>query len=194
MSSRSRILIVPGEMRVLSKARFDKAVSVFRRELRELRLEATKLVLAEIYWCPAPQVTMPHALGFFVHHSGRVARWLGYAPGHIFIPALAPSGCLRDVLRHEAGHALAHYYPALIRRSATFRRVFGGSYDQPDSAGGDSRDFVSDYATTNPAEDFAETFMFFMKHRGQIPARFRGRIPAKWTFIRRLVHRLTANS
>ena len=179
-------------MRLLSKARLDTAVAAFHRELRRLRLDATKLARAEIYWCPVPQVTMPLALGFFVHDAGRVARWLGYTPGHIFIPALAPSGSVRDVLRHEAGHALAHYYPSLIRRAVAFRRVFGGTYDQPDPGGGKSSDFVSKYAATNPCEDFAETFMFYMKHRGRKPARFRGRIIAKWAFIRRLIKRLVS--
>lgn len=178
-------------MRLLLKARLDSAATAFRRELLLLGFDSTKLALVEIYWCPVPQVTMPLALGFFVHDAGCVARWLGYTPGHIFIPALAPKGSVRDVLRHEAGHALAHYYPMLIRRAVAFRRVFGGTYDQPDPVGGKSGDFVSAYAATSPCEDFAETFMFFLKHRGRKPTRFRGRIIAKWTFIRRLVKRLT---
>jgi hypothetical protein len=180
-------------VRVLSKASFDAAVAAFRREMRLFRLDETKIARAEFYRCAIPQVLRPLALGFFVHHSGPLARFLGYAPGHIYIPAFAPEGSVRDVLRHEAGHALAHYYPQRIRRAAGFRRVFGGTYDQSGPASEEfRRSCVSDYAATSPCEDFAETFMFYMKHRGRMPKRFRGiRLVAKWAFIQRLLERIT---
>lgn len=85
-------------------------------------------------------------------------------------------GSLRDVIRHEYAHALEHHYPRLTWRSARFRETFGeGGVD----------DFVLRYARTSPSEDFAETFIGFVRHGGRRPARFSGKtIRRKWAFVR----------
>jgi hypothetical protein len=76
----------------------------------------------------------------------------------------------------------------LIQRSEKFRQTYGGDYNSSGHCRAGERDeFVSDYAMTEPAEDFAETFMVYLRHRGELPSRFK--VPAirkKWSFIRDL--------
>jgi hypothetical protein len=44
---------------------------------------------------------------------------------------------------------------------------------------------VSEYAATSLSEDFAETFMLYLKYDGELPERFNTwRIRRKWTFIK----------
>jgi len=74
----------------------------------------------------------------------------------------------------------------LIQRSDRFREIFGGDYhaDDHDREENDM-EFVSGYAKTNPAEDFAENFMFYLKQRGDLPGKFQNpAIPRKWRFIK----------
>ena len=78
---------------------------------------------------------MYDAHGFFTHGTSWLDKMFGYEPGHIYIPAFVLSdflaqarGSLRDVIRHEYAHALAHYYPELIVDSTEFKQAFGGSY------------------------------------------------------------------
>ena len=49
-------------------------------------------------------------------------------------------------------------------------------------------------ATLSAREDFAETFMLFVKYKGRIPAKFRGKpmIVKKWKAVAEIVHRVAA--
>ena len=85
--------------------------------------------------------------------------------GHIYIPKwiLAQGfwqnrGSLRDIIRHEYGHGVAHYYPELIVHSPKFEKVFGGNYYDYTPSSMNRASYISEYATTMPCEDFAETF------------------------------------
>jgi hypothetical protein len=181
----------PGQK--VSFSHLDLAVRSAQGELGLAGLwnERSRLINCEVFWCPWPQITMPGALGFFVHEAGRIDRFLRYEAGHIYIPKLVllhgpwqQRGSLRDVIRHEYGHATAHYYPALVQRSSRFRGAFGGGYWDEGSAGGGDGDFVSTYARTNPSEDFAETFMLYLRHRGRLPSRFSSAgVRRKWRFV-----------
>ena len=103
-----------------------------------------------------------------------------------------------DVIRHEFGHALAHRYPETLREGDLFLRAFGGPYGMRPARGTDSSDWggrcVTPYAATRTQEDFAETFMFFVKHKGQIPARFAKKpaIRKKWKAVAEIVKRVAA--
>lgn len=183
----------------VSKKQVDAAAVAVQNELAAARFwdETSRLVEVDVFWCPIPQLP-PDALGFFIHDAGPVSRLLGYEPGHIYIPQWVLTqtfwqdrGSLRDILRHEYGHALAHYYPKLIQRSADFRKAFGESYNGKRRAPFEDGEVVSDYATESPAEDFAETFMVFLRLRGKLPAGFRSPVlKRKWKFIGELAKAL----
>jgi hypothetical protein len=99
-------------------------------------------------------------------------KMLGFEPGAIYVPPNAPAqkhvpgGTLLDTVRHEFGHAWAWLDRSYFRQ-AWFRAAFGARYwdawDAPPAP--DPRHFVSNYATESPAEDFCETFMFYLKYR-----------------------------
>ena len=103
-----------------------------------------------------------------------------------------------DVLRHEFGHALADRYPKVLRDGDLFKKAFGGSYGGRSAKGTDPDDWegrcVSAYAASATQEDFAETFMLYMKHKGKIPARFakKSAIRKKWKAVEKIVRRVAA--
>jgi len=116
--------------------------------------------------------------------------------GKIVIPAVSLSKLgdimrgtytpLADVLRHEYGHAIANMNKGLVR-SRRFTAAFGATYDNEDEFEYSPEFHVSEYAATNASEDFAETFMLFLKHKGDLPTALDWPdIRAKWLFIRRL--------
>jgi hypothetical protein len=65
---------------------------------------------------------------------------------------------LRDVLRHEYAHAVVHLYSGLLRR-LRFASVFGHGYYSKVASEFDPEKHVTPYVATQPAEDFADTFM-----------------------------------
>ena len=101
-----------------------------------------------------------------------------------------------DVMRHEFGHALAHRYPKTLRDGDLFLRAFGGPYGIRPARGTDPDDWegrcVTPYAATRTQEDFAETFMLFVKHKGKIPAKFAKKpaIRRKWRAVAEIVKRV----
>ncbi len=125
--------------------------------------------------------------------------WQDYgSTGDIHIPAVAGprvlakfgfnEGCsLRQLLRHEWAHALAHHHQDLVI-NREFKLAFDGSHDHGEPV----REYcptrhISPYAATQPMEDFAENFMHFVKHRGDLPAKWQTRhIEKRWEFLCRL--------
>ena len=105
-----------------------------------------------------------------------------------------------DVFRHEFGHALADLYPRTLSKGCLFRAAFGGTYgeDPAEERGvnGWEERYVSEYATSATQEDFAETFMLFVKHKGKLPAKFRGKpaIKKKWAAVQEIVNRVAAGT
>lgn len=115
--------------------------------------------------------------------------------GHIYIPAVTGAQLsdffsgyhtrLTDVLRHEWAHALADRRPGLVR-TRRFRETFGGPYSSTKPVGSyDPDEHLTPYAATSPCEDFAETFAYYIRHKGRLPVRLRDKpaIVWKWEFV-----------
>jgi len=105
---------------------------------------------------------------------------VGFKPGVIYIPfdaptqAYSPGATLTDVIRHEFAHAW-YWLDRRFVDGPWFREAFGAPYNAaPLHVDPDRASFVSDYAATLPKEDFAETFMYFLKYRRSLE-RFRTR-------------------
>ena len=124
--------------------------------------------------------------------------------GDIHIPAFYPPGLLTwwwgerqmlDVLRHEFGHAVADNYRKFFR-GGVFKAAFGASYGAKKVFDGEDweDEYVSKYATTATQEDFAETFMLYMKHKGKLPTRYCGKraIVKKWKTVGRIIREISA--
>jgi hypothetical protein len=81
-----------------------------------------------------------------------------------------------DVLRHEFGHALADGLNVMCNLPSYWG----------------SGEFLSDYAETNADEDFAETFMYYLKHKGRIPRRNPTQsLNRKWKYIEKCIARMS---
>jgi hypothetical protein len=168
-------------LRIVTISQLNRALSRVRRELDSHGFWDKPLASINVFLVPVGA-----AYGW---------QWYG-STGEIGIPAVS-LGRLRDifgqrytsvadVLRHEHGHALADTHRGLFR-SRQFRSAFGAAHNWKKRFEFDPDFHVSDYASTNPMEDFAETFMLFLKHGGRLPARIDTRyIRAKWKFVERL--------
>ena len=159
-----------------SEAKLARAYNKVRDELRGLRLLDDGWYLDDIecmaHWDPS---------ALFVRECARVyddevswpGSWVGFKPGTIYVFAAAPveayvpGGTLIDVIRHEFAHAWA-WRDRPFFRGRWFRDAFGATYhtapwSNPDDF--DATDYVSEYATSQAKEDFAETFMVYLRDR-----------------------------
>jgi hypothetical protein len=119
----------------------------------------------------------------------------GWYEGGIHIPAVSGAQLtdlicgrhmrLTDILRHEWAHAVADKWPEFIQ-SRRFIRAFGAPYEsgEPVSVHDPSK-HVTFYASTQPCEDFAEVFHFYLRHKGRLPKYLAARraITRKWEYI-----------
>jgi len=108
-------------------------------------------------------------------------KFLGFEEGVIYLPRniphslYVPGGTLVDIIRHEFAHAWAWLDRDYID-SKWFTEAFGGYYSDAGKLGSefDRNEFFSEYAMRNRKEDFAETFMCFLRYRGSLE-RFKNR-------------------
>jgi hypothetical protein len=102
----------------------------------------------------------------------------GFKKGTIYLPrfsfrmwAMRAQGkrvTMRDVIRHEMAHALAYRSKNLIRGWRRFEQAFGEHHDYEGPIDQSRKDCVTDYATTEPAEDFAESVMVYLRYKGDL--------------------------
>ena len=170
-------------MKIVTLARLNSALADVIRDFEHIGIWNERVRSVDVYLVPAA------VLAYGWKYNG--------ADGHIEIPAVNWARLqlllfgrsldygLRDVLRHEYGHAIADLYPRLTR-SRAFVSAFGGGYDRERPVREyDPEIHVSAYAATQPAEDFAECFMLYVKHRGRLPAALHTpSIRKRWGFIR----------
>ena len=185
----------------VSMDKLDRAFARVRAELHEVGLLGDGVYLDQI---DLVRVALPALSTMGYVYDGLMGwfdRLAGFRERTIYVPIVAPierrkpGATLSDVIRHEFAHAWAWLAPGLMRRP-WFHRTFGGRYsaawsgERPEF---DARAFVSTYATTSPAEDFAESFMTFLRCRRSLH-RFRTRphLLKKLTAIATLV-RTTAS-
>ena len=132
----------------------------------------------------APIAALGGYMGFYDPSTRDIEFPSVYLPIAAFWRDLGVKANALDVIRHEFGHALADLYPGALKKGGLFRAAFGGAYGEDPAeecvAAGWGDRYVSEYATSATQEDFAETFMLFVKHKGKIPAKF-----AKWPVIRK---------
>jgi hypothetical protein len=168
---------------VVDLPQLNRALSRVQNELSRHGFFDERLAEVEVF-------LVPLALGAYGW------QWYG-TTGEIDIPAISLAKLhdhlvgtyfsLADVLRHEYGHALADTHRGLFR-SRQFRDAFHASHDDARTAFEyDPYFHVSDYAATNASEDFAETFMLYLRHSGRLPPCHATRPKIKkWRFIEEL--------
>ena len=162
-----------------------------RRELKDMGLlfDKSKLSKVEVVYeglSPNGFVGFKGYMGFYDPLTQDIhipAMWPA-----VLLPEVLPwyhDRCMADVLRHEFGHALEGKFPKFFH-DERFRKTFGDEYGENHVAKvGEDRNYVSSYASKDTQEDFAETFMLFMKHKGILPKEFSRRkaIRIKWETV-----------
>ena len=167
-----------------------------------------ELIRMEILWRDSKLDRVP-CLYEIIPLEALVKGWMGWwdSDGAIHFPSVylpipylrGSKSCAVDVLRHECGHALADRYPKALRDGDLFKKAFGGPYGVRPAKGSDPDDWggrcVSSYAATQTQEDFAETFMLFLKHKGKIPAKFAKKpaIRKKWKAVEKIIRRIAVS-
>ena len=168
-------------MHIVSQSQLDRANYAVTCELDAHGFYDARVQSVDTYLVPV-------GLAYGWHYYGRT--------GDISIPRVSFSRLshlwrggytsLRDVLRHEFAHAIADTHRGLFW-SAFFSDSFGGAHHWDFEWEYDPEHHVSEYAATAPAEDFAETFMLYVRHGGVLPTRCASKpIKRKWKFIERL--------
>ena len=146
----------------------------------------------------APIAALKGWMGYFDFEDRDIHFPSVYLPVGWLTGSVGEKNSAPDVIRHEFGHALADRYPLALKKGGLFREAFGRAYSDKPAPDIDPDnwkfDFVSAYAATATREDFAETFMFFVKHKGKMPAKFAKKpaIVKKWKSVAEIVKRVGA--
>ncbi|MDP3275432.1 MAG: putative zinc-binding metallopeptidase [Deltaproteobacteria bacterium] len=163
------------ELVSLSVAEIERVFNRVREELWEVGLledgKYLDLIGCDRNWLPSFDGT---AAEFYDEGVSRLDDWLGFEEGMIYLRPNArfgkkPGETLLDTMRHEFGHAWAWRDPAFFERR-WFRACFGAAYDEVwcETPAFDRTEYISVYATKMPKEDFAETFMTFLRCRNTL--------------------------
>ncbi len=115
------------QYRLISLEHLNADLGVVQQNLADLGFWTDRMYRTDVSLLPIPRI-MTHGLFYEV----------GFNKGTIVIPTTnlarffgdLQSYCgLRDVLRHEYGHAFAYWYPEVVTRNREFTAIFGNRYD-----------------------------------------------------------------
>jgi hypothetical protein len=186
----------------------ERAFNRVRQELCDVGLLADGIYLDRIDRTRS-LVPAIKAMGWvYDRELGFWRRLFGFREGIIYVPfnasvsARVPGQTLLDVVRHEYAHAWA-WVDRRWFRGRWFRDAFRARYDDVWEETEDAAwtkltkrslfgrspfwtEFVSAYAMVRPAEDFAETFMYYLRYRRSL-ASFRNR-PGVYRKLRAIGH------
>lgn len=189
---------------MISMPQLERAFATARNDLASVGLLADGLYLDHIECVRSPLLSVLSRTVGWVYDGGvtPIYSWVGWEPGVIYIPinapvrARTPGQTLTDVIRHEFAHAW-YWLDAPHVDGAWFRRAFGARYQDTRRFARDEYDadqYVSPYAMTIAKEDFAETFMTYLRCRRSL-ARFKHRegVYSKLIAVDGAVRRAAAN-
>jgi hypothetical protein len=178
---------------VISLKKINAAILHVQNELyaNGLWYEGSPLTEIEIYFCSIPRIFLK---GFFMHETSKWDSFMGYKDGKLYIPKLSLAhldnskySSIRDVVRHEYAHAFAHQYFVLIQKKA-FEIAFGGDYNSAYKKEMPADAYFTKYAMEYPREDFAETFMLYLKWKGKLPKKFTNKqLISKWNYVAHII-------
>ena len=168
-------------MKIVTPKRLRQGLSQIRQELQQLGFLSEGVRKVRVKLTP-----FGTAYGYQYYGSS----------GDICIPALSlsrfstllgyPYTSLRDVLRHEYGHAVADLHRGLIR-SKKFSSAFGSGHCFEKREEFHPEVHLTPYAVHSPGEDFAETFMIYVRNGGGLPRGVNSRtIREKFLFLSEL--------
>jgi hypothetical protein len=182
---------------IITYEQTNSATQAVQNELYKIGLwyENSRLLNVDVIYCSMPQFLFYDAEGFFFHGMTKFKKLIGYKIGHIYIPSFVIknlfwefSRSLRAVIRHEYGHAFAHYYPEITIDSIEFSEVFGGHYYNEAGMKMENAAYFSKYSKHSPKEDFAETFKFYVMYQGILPANIKNKkLIRKWNFVKNAI-------
>lgn len=177
-----------------------RAYNKVRRELWDLGVlwKGSRLDRVPCFYDPvAPVSALCGVMGWYNRRTKAISFPSVYLPVAALLMDISRKASAVNVLRHEYAHAIADLYKRAVS-NGTFRAAFGGACgdDPPERGGaqGHGEGFVSEYAKKSTEEDFAETFMLYVRHGRKIPAKY-ARDPAirgKWKAVDRIVRRIAA--
>lgn len=155
-------------MSVVTQADLERALAIATRDFKSCGLYTT--ALAQV---PVRLTAQSEAYGYF-SESGEI-EVPAWSWSRLLEQCLGRTCSLEDVLRHELAHALADQHMPLVD-TPRFAEVFGAAYwdEWLDEVRFDPMHYVTEYATTAPCEDFAETVMVYVRNRGRV-SRFAAR-------------------
>jgi hypothetical protein len=180
----------------------ERAGGLVQKELEAVGLYDDEFYLWHVDIIQSPLPSIREEMGYVYDEKVTIFHQaVGFEKGMIYIPSYAPvekyipGGTLIDTIRHEYAHSWAALDPQLFKKK-WFRQTFGGDYwksgksliselyelfDRYGSEGTEAfsqssyaKEYVSLYAMSAPKEDFAETFMYFLKYHKNL-SRFKSR-------------------
>ena len=176
----------------VSMAQLTSSYNRVRRELWAMGFLVADSPLDEVGCYLEPLWTLDGLSGLGMTMGLYYPKSTASGDGNIHVPAICPAEILGyerrvlvDVLRHEYAHALEDNYEQFVHVRA-FSKAFGAEYGETVVfKEGTEENYVTLYAQTKTQEDFADTFMCYMKYKGKLPAKWSDNraIRAKWSFI-----------